>query len=190
MISFSIFGTGAMGSALRELLSGGGATVQVITRSDDVTIEGDAVVLAVPYDELQAIAADHREQLIGKIVVDITNPVDFDTFDSLKVAAESSAAAELQADLPDSIVIKAFNTTFAATLTAKNVGPNRTVVLVVGDDAAAKQTLIDALASAGVGGIDAGPLKRARELEALGFLQLTLANDEKIDWSSGFAVVV
>jgi predicted dinucleotide-binding enzyme len=49
-------------------------------------------------------------------VVDITYPVDFAAFDSLVVPADSSAAAELAAALPESQVLKAFNTTFAATL--------------------------------------------------------------------------
>ena len=36
--------------------------------------------------------------------------------------------------------------------------------------------------------IDAGALKRARELEAVGFLQLTLAANEKVSWTGGFGV--
>jgi len=62
-------------------------------------------------------------------------------------------------------------------------------VLVAGDDTSAKQALIEAVAASGLGAIDAGSLERARQLEALGFLQLTLANDEKVAWSGGFAVV-
>ena len=49
-------------------------------------------------------------------MVDISNPLNFETFDSLTVPADSSAAAELAAALPSSKVLKAFNTTFAATL--------------------------------------------------------------------------
>lgn len=41
----------------------------------------------------------------------------------------------------------------------------------------------------GLPAVDAGALKRARELEALGFLQLTLAAQEKVSWAGGFAVV-
>jgi predicted dinucleotide-binding enzyme len=37
--------------------------------------------------------------------------------------------------------------------------------------------------------VDAGSLRRARELEALGFLQIGLAAGEKIGWTGGFAVV-
>jgi len=189
MTSVTIFGTGNMGTAIDNLLTSGGASVQHVSPSDDATITDDIVVLAVPYAALDEIAKRYRDQLEGRIVVDITNPVDFDTFDSLQVPAGSSAAAELQTALPDARVLKAFNTNFAQTLSAKRVGPNTTTVLVAGADADAKHTLIDAVSAADVEAIDAGALARAHELEAIGFLQITLANDEKISWSAGFGVV-
>jgi predicted dinucleotide-binding enzyme len=63
-----------------------------------------------------------------------------------------------------------------------------TTVLIAGDDQAAKDALSDVVARAGLTVTDAGPLKRARELEALGFLQSTLAAAGKISWTGGFAV--
>jgi predicted dinucleotide-binding enzyme len=45
------------------------------------------------------------------------------------------------------------------------------------------------LTSGGLNAVDAGALTRARELEALGFLQLTLAANEKISWTGGFGVI-
>ena len=90
--------------------------------------------------------------------------------------------------LPSSSVLKAFNTTFAATLATKQVGSNPTTVLIAGDDEAAKDALAEALTAAGVAAIDAGGLSRARELEALGFLQLTLAVGEKVSWTAVFGV--
>ena len=42
--------------------------------------------------------------------------------------------------------------------------------------------------SGGLDVIDAGSLKRARELEAVGFLQLTLAVNEKVSWAGGFGI--
>ena len=189
MPGVTIFGSGAMGTAIDELLTSSGVTTTHVSKDDDATIDDDVVVLAVPYEALNEIVDGYRDQLVGKTVVDITNPLDFDTFDALKVPAGSSAAAELQRKLPDSAVLKAFNTTFAATLTSKQVGPNTTTVLVAGNDAAAKRVLIDAISAGGVDAIDAGSRARARELEAIGFLQLTLANSEKIDWSGGFGVV-
>jgi 8-hydroxy-5-deazaflavin:NADPH oxidoreductase len=61
-------------------------------------------------------------------------------------------------------------------------------VLVAGDDADAKATLIGVVEAAGLGAVDAGSLKRAQQLEALGFLQLTLAVGEKIAWTGGFSL--
>src|SRR6478736_2106361 len=72
---------------------------------------------------------------------------------------------------------------------AVTVGPLTTTVLIAGDDADAKSTLAGIVTSGGVRAVDAGSLKRARELEAIGFLQLTLAASEKISWTGGFGVV-
>ncbi|GAB3661052.1 NADPH-dependent F420 reductase [Zhihengliuella somnathii] len=190
MTSFTIFGKGNMGSAIAGVVGAGGASVEHIDSSSaGATVSGDVVVLAVPYPALKDIVAQYGEQLAGKIVVDITNPLNFETFDSLVVAADSSATAELAAALPSSKVLKAFNTNFAATLGSKTVGQNQTTVLVAGDDAEAKSTLVEAVKAGGVDAVDAGSLQRARELEAIGFLQLTLAAGEKIQWTSGFALV-
>jgi hypothetical protein len=123
------------------------------------------------------------------VVVDITNPLNFETFDSLTVPADSSAAAEIAAALPQSRVLKAFNTTFAGTLAAGTVGDLTTTVLIAGDDADAKSILAGVITSGGLKAIDAGSLSRARELEAIGFLQITLAANEKIAWTGGFGIV-
>jgi len=190
MADVSIIGTGNMGQAIAGIAGKGDNTVQLIGQNDTATaISGDVVVLAVPYGAIPAVLAERGASLAGKIVVDITTPVDFETFDSLVVPADGSAAAELAAALPDSRVLKAFNTTFAGTLASGAVGENTTTVLVAGDDADAKSTLAGIVATGGLKVIDAGSLKRARELEALGFLQLTLAANEKVSWTGGFAVV-
>jgi predicted dinucleotide-binding enzyme len=190
MTSVTIFGSGNMGTAIAGVLTAGGAVVEHVGSADsDATISGDIVILAVPYPALGDIAAKYGPQLAGKVVVDITNPLNFETFDSLTVPADSSAAAELAAALPSSRVLKAFNTTFAATLGAKAVGPNKTTVLIAGDDADAKAALAAAIIAGGVDAVDAGALSRARELEAVGFLQLTLAVAGKIGWTGGFGIV-
>ncbi len=189
MAHVSIIGTSNMGSAISSLLTKGGNTVEVFNSSDaDKPVTGDVVVLAVPHPAVSDVIAKRGDQLAGKVVVDITNPLDFTTFDSLVVPADSSAAAEIAAALPDARVLKAFNTTFAGTLTSGKVGELPTTVLIAGDDNEAKSTLAGVIASGGVRAIDAGGLKRARELEALGFLHLTLAATEKTSWTGGFAV--
>ena len=190
MATVTIFGKGNMGSAIAGVLQRGGATIQQLdSSSSSTTIAGDIVVLAVPYPALSEIATTYGSQLAGRTVVDITNPLNFDTFDSLVVPEGSSATAELQQALPDAKVVKAFNTNFAGTLVAGTVGDQTTTVLVAGDDADAKAALLELVRASGLGAIDAGSLKRAHELEALGFLQLTLAAGEQIAWNAGFAVV-
>ncbi|GAB6940490.1 NADPH-dependent F420 reductase [Isoptericola variabilis] len=204
MATISILGTGNMGSAIAGLALAGGNDVQVVAR--DVTkaaavdpavtatafgepLTGEIVVLALPYPALDDVVATYGDQLAGRTVVDLTNPLDFATFDALVVPADSSAAAGLAAKLPGAAVLKAFNTNFAATLVTGTVGDVRTTVLVAGDDADAKAAFAAAFDGSAVRVVDAGSLKRARELEALGFLQLTLAAGEKTQWTTGFALL-
>ncbi len=190
MNKVTIIGGGNMGKAISELVTKGGNTVEILTRSDSTTaVTGEIVVLAVPYGALDEIVAQRGDELAGKVVVDITNPLDFQTFDSLVVPADGSAAAELAAKLPRAKVVKAFNTNFAATLGTGKVGQNTTTVLVAGDDADAKQGVVSFVKAAGLNALDAGSLKRARELEAIGSTQLVLAASEQIGWTGGFAVV-
>ena len=189
-MNITIFGNGNMGHAIGGMLARGGASIQYVGSDDlDAQIDGDIVILAVPYTALSRIASTYADRLAGRTVVDITNPLDYSTFDALVVPAGSSAAAELQAALPAARVLKAFNTNFAATLAAKKVGDVQTTVLIAGDSVEAKAELLAAVQAGGLSAIDAGALSRARELEALGFLQLTLAAREQLGWTAGFAVV-
>lgn len=189
MAHLSIIGTGTMGQSIAAVAAAGGHTVQLLGRADvDVAISGDIVVLAVPYPAVSDVVAHRGASLAGKVVVDITNPLNFETFDSLVVPTDSSATAEIAAALPQSRVLKAFNTTFAATLAAGTVGSLPTTVLIAGDDADAKADLAGVITSGGLKAVDAGSLDRARELESLGFLQLTLAVNEKVSWTGGFGI--
>src|SRR3712207_8102812 len=115
MTHVSIIGTGNLGQAIADVVTSGGNTVQLLGREDAGTaVTGDVVVLAVYYPALTQVLAERADQLAGKVVVDISNPLDVETFASLVVPADSSATAELAAALPQSRVLKAFNTTFAA----------------------------------------------------------------------------
>lgn len=187
MTHISIIGTGKMGQAIAGIAAKGGHTTELLGKDDPAA--GDIVVLAVPHSAIQDLLQQRSESLDGKVVVDISNPVDFETFDTLTVPADGSATDEIAAALPHSHVLKAFNTTFAATLAAGMVGPLTTTVLIAGDNTDAKSLLADVITSGGLHAIDAGPLRRARELEALGFLQLTLAARELVPWTAGFGLI-
>ncbi|MGO2049755.1 MAG: NADPH-dependent F420 reductase [Microbacterium sp.] len=205
MTAITVIGTGNMGQAIAGIAAQAGANVQILARdlekagtaaaSIEATagvvgdaISGEIVVLALPYPALAEIASTYGDQLANKVVVDITNPVDFATFDGLVVPADSSATAELAALVPAAKIVKAFNTNFASTLVAGEFAGEPTVVQLAGDDDAAKKLLADVIVAAGLKVADAGSLKRARELEALGYLQMVLAVREQISWTGGFAV--
>jgi 8-hydroxy-5-deazaflavin:NADPH oxidoreductase len=189
MTSVSILGTGNMGTAIASIVDKGGNTAELLGSNDtDKPITGDIVVLAVPYPAVAAVLDQRGEQLAGTVVVDITNPLNFETFDSLTVPADASATAEIAAALPNSRVVKAFNTNLAPTLASGTVGDQPTTVLIAGDDVDAKSQLAELVTAGGLRAIDAGSLRRARELEAIGFLQITLAAGNKISWTGGFAV--
>jgi len=190
MAHVSIIGTGNMGQAIADIAGKGDHVVETFDTSDgDRPVTGDIVVLAVPYPAVEGVLAQRGETLAGKVVVDITNPLDFETFDSLTVPADSSATAEIAAALPESRVVKAFNTNFASTLASGAVGSLTTTVLIAGDDADAKEQVAQIVTDGGLEVIDAGGLNRARELEAIGFLQIKLAASEKVSWTGGFGVV-
>jgi predicted dinucleotide-binding enzyme len=67
---------------------------------------------------------------------------------------------------------------------------NRVVVklAISGKMAAVSKFHIELVREAGLRAEDAGSLKRARELESLGFLQMTLAVAETVPWTGGFAL--
>ncbi|WP_442577117.1 NADPH-dependent F420 reductase [Microbacterium sp. F51-2R] len=205
MASMTVIGTGNMGSAIASVAAKGGASIQIVARdiakaqqlaaqvggtADEFgdALTGDIVVLALPYPALEDVVKTYGAALAGKVVVDVINPVDFATFDGLTVPSDSSAAAQLQVALPGAKVVKAFNTNFAATLFSGEVGGVPTTVVVAGDDDIAKAQLTEIISAGGVVVADAGGLKRARELEAVGFLQMVLAVREQVAWTGGFAV--
>ena len=205
MSSVTVIGTGNVGSAVAAVAAKGGARVQVLDRDPQKAavlaeqvgatqgtvgdaISGEIVVLAVPYPALAELADRYGSQFDGKILVDVSNPVDMATFDGLVVPADSSAAAELQARVPGARVLKAFNTNFAGTLASGQVGDVPATVLVAGDDEAARQALVDVVTAGGVAAAAVGSLKRARELEAFGFLQISLAAQDVVGWGGGFAL--
>jgi NADPH-dependent F420 reductase len=189
MAHLTILGTGNMGSAIASDAEKGGHTVQLLGRSDtDRDVAGDLIVLAVPYPAVSEILDQRADQLVGKVVVDITNPLDVETFDALVVPPSSSATAEIATAVPDAKVVKAFNTNFAATLASGTIGDQPTTVLIAGDDVDAKGQVAEVVTGGGLKAIDVGDLRRARELEAIAFLQITLAAAEKLPWTGGFAV--
>ena len=104
--------------------------------------------LAVYYPDAQAAVDQYGDSLSGKVVVDITNPVN-DSFDGLVTPPDGSAAQELASRAPGARVVKAFNTTFAGTLNDGCVAGQPLDVFIAGDDEDAKATVAKLARTAG-----------------------------------------
>jgi 8-hydroxy-5-deazaflavin:NADPH oxidoreductase len=192
MSSISIIGTGNMARSIATRAVAGGNDVQILSRdsaraaslADEVgkassgelgdPITGDIVILALYYDVAKSVIEQYGNTLDGKVVVDISNPVDTATFAGLVVPADSSAAQEIARLVPSAAVVKAFNTTFAGTLAAGEVEGQPLDVLIAGDDDAAKRAVSELVESAGLRPLDVGDLSKARWLEGIGFLHIGL----------------
>jgi len=191
-MDITIIGTGNMarGIATRALAGGNTVTLLGTARekaealagelSGDVhagtvgdPIDGDVVVLAVWYQALDDVLGRYGDQLDGKTVVDITNPVDPETYAPLTVEA-GSAAQEIAQKAPGAKVVKAFNTTFAGSLVEGQVAGEALDVFVASDDDGAKAQVGELAESAGLRVLDAGPLAHARQLEGAGFLHMAV----------------
>jgi len=136
-------------------------------------ISGDVVVLAVWYQTLDDVLGRYGDQLAGKTVVDITNPVDTQTYAPLTLEA-GSAAQEIAQRAPDAKVVKAFNTTFAGTLVEGAVAGQPLDVFVASDHEDAKARVRELAERAGLRVLDAGPLAIAHQLEGAGYLHMAV----------------
>ena len=120
---------------------------------------GDIVVVTIP---LRNIGSVPVAPLVGKVVIDTNNYYPQRDGQIAALDNESTTTAELlQAHLPNSKVVKAFNHIYAAQLTTdgKPAGtPNRRALVIAGDDASAKATVAKLIDSFGFDTVDAGPL--------------------------------
>jgi 8-hydroxy-5-deazaflavin:NADPH oxidoreductase len=193
-MNVTIVGAGNMGRGIGSRVVAGGHQVEIVDRDpaeaqalaedlggfatalDPGAPFGDEVVVfAVYYPGIKDAVRQYAEQLAGKVVADITNPVNTQTWDSLATPPGSSSAEETQQLVPEgTAVVKAFNTTFAGTLVAGEVSGQPLDVLIAGDDDNAKQKVARLASDGGLRPIDVGPLHRAQQLEQLGFLHISL----------------
>lgn len=194
MSSISIVGLGNMASALAGRALAGGNAVEIIGRDPAKAKEaaaalpgatigtagaaptGDIVILAVPYASAAAVVSEYGDALHGKVIIDITNPVNAD-FTGFVTPDGSSGAQEIaKAATAGAHVVKAFNTLFGHVLTADSVKGRALDVFLAGDDARAKARVSEFVESLGLRPLDAGQLPMARALENVGLLELGLMN--------------
>jgi NADPH-dependent F420 reductase len=190
----TIIGAGNMGRAIGTRTLAGNHEVEIVDRDPadakvladelggsaaaldpDAPFGGEVVVFALYYPGIKDAVRQYADRLAGKVVVDITNPVDTETWDRLATPPGTSSAEEVSQLVPEGTqVVKAFNTTFATTVVQGEVDGHQLDVLIAGDDEAAKQKVSQLVSDGGLRPLDVGPLARAQQLEQLGFLHISL----------------
>lgn len=145
-------------------------------RAGDVAdaLASDVIVLALWHRSASEFAAEHAAELREKIVVDISNPLD-DSWIRLWTDPSTSSAELLAGRLPESRIVKAFNTMLAPAPAAGQVDGNALDILLAGNDEAAKSQIGQIVRSAGLRPVDAGSLDDARLLERLAAFEIELS---------------
>jgi hypothetical protein len=213
-VNLTILGSGAMARAIGTRALVGGHSVQVLSRDPehyqalaeelrslafssetvavgppDEPLIGDLVVIAVPYPAAFTLVRRYSEELNGKIVIDITNPIN-ESDDSLVTPPDTSAAEEIAKKLPSGVsIVKAFNTTFASTLADGQVAGQPLDVFIAGDDPGAKQTVGDLAQTGGLRAVDAGPLSSARALEQFQLVHMTVQRQLDTGFKSAIKII-
>lgn len=159
-------------------------------RAADVSdaLASDVVVLALWYPGTTDFAGEHADELDGKIVVDISNPLD-ESWIRLGIEPSTSSAERLAEQLPGSRIVKAFNTTHAPVLAEGEVDAVALDVLLASDDDAAKSRVSELVKAAGLRPIDAGRLDNARLLERLTAFQIELSQRYELDFRLSFKLL-
>ncbi len=151
-------------------------------------IDDEIVILALPYKATLEVVNTYKDKLSSKILVDISNPIDFTTFDVIAPVG-SSAAEEISSIVPGARVIKAFNTVFAGVLLKDNSDGEKTDVFLAGDDMDAKNILKEAINSDKLRVLDAGPLKKAHALESFQAMHMAMQGELGNTWMSSIKIL-
>jgi len=132
MSTISIIGSGGMAAAIGSLAVKAGHTFEVMSRDAakaralaeqvgagattgtfGAAPAGDIVILAVPYSAVLDVVKQYGEELSGKLLIDITNPIKSD-FTGFLTPEGSFGAQEIAKVAPaDADIVKAFNTQFS-----------------------------------------------------------------------------
>ena len=164
------------------------ADIECIGCPFDASWEADIIIPAIPFKAEKDIADQIRQVSTGKIVISIANPLN-ESSDGLVTAPETSAAEELQKLLPDSKVVKAFNTTFARDFSQLLIDGKQADAFIVGNDEEAVQTVEEMVRIAGFNPIAAGKLSVSRILENMQLLLIQLNTKYNYKWIAGWKIL-
>ena len=196
-MNVAILGTGSVGQALaRGFIALGhqvtfgsrdpaGATAQKAIAAApgskaatfaDAARSAELAVLATPWSGTRnAIQLTQPTNLAGKVVIDVTNPLDFaGGRPRLALGYTTSAGEQIQAWLPSAKVVKAFNTVGNGMMFKPKLRKAPTM-FIAGNDVGAKETVAGVLKQFGWEASDLGGIDAARLLEPLAMVWIVHA---------------
>jgi predicted dinucleotide-binding enzyme len=195
-MKIGIIGSGAVGEALGTGFAELGHTVRIGTRNpaklgqwlqqvgdkasiggfEDAARYGELIVLATKWADSateNAIGLAGKENFAGKIVIDVTNPLQFDMPGQPPKPAlgfPKSGGAQVQSWLPQSKVVKAFNIVTANYMTSAKLKQGTPDLFIAGNDSDAKKVVAGFASNWGWEVTDIGDIDQAYLLEALALL--------------------
>ena len=187
MTTIGIIGAGRIGSQIARLAVANGYNVVISNSRGPDTLStliaelgpkaraataieaaeaGEIVVVSVPLKNYRKVPV---EPLAGKIVIDTDNYYPERDGHIPELDNETTTTSELlQAHLPTSKVVKAFNHIYAAALTTDGQpagAKNRRALVIAGDDKDAKARVTHLLDQFGFDTVDAGPLREGWRIQ-------------------------
>lgn len=182
-MKIGFIGAGKVASKFGGLLTIAGHKVKYGARvpaNDTVSIAeaiefGDVVFLAVPYVAIATLLSENKSLLKGKIIVDMSNPINTDW--SPVFLGEDSSGEQTSRILPGSKVVKAFNTVFADIMDAQKTTYNgiKGTAFIASDDHEAALIVKSLADDVGFGGLVINGIKNARYMEAMANLNIAIA---------------
>jgi 8-hydroxy-5-deazaflavin:NADPH oxidoreductase len=136
------------------------------TDNNSAAREAEIVVLTVPFSFHKEMLQAIKEDVQGKIFIDVTVPIVPPKVTRVQMPPEGSASQQAQMILGENVrVVAAFqNISYENLLTGGKVDCD---VLVAGGDKDARSQVISLVKDAGLMGIDAGPIENAVVVEGL-----------------------
>jgi predicted dinucleotide-binding enzyme len=183
-MNISFIGAGKVASSLGSLFSNASHTVKYGTQNpngnqlsvSDAISFGEVVCFAIPFSAMNEVLTANKEALKGKIVVDITNTINIADWSPLFLG-EDSGGEQTARLLPDSKVVKAFNTIFADVMKPEKqqFEGQKLTAFIASDDSDTANTIKKLADDAGFNGFIVGGIKNARHLEAIANLNIAIA---------------